>query len=252
MTTPHAPAMTSLENQVALVTGAGQGLGAAIARTLAASGVRVVVADLKAPAADQVAGEIDAAGGHALPLVLDVSDAKAASEAVAKTVRHFGSLDILINNAGTDVTKPIDELAFDEWDRVIATNLRGPFVMSKCALDALRKGDGGRGGQIVNVASTAAKRAWPNASAYHASKWGLVGLSHALHAELRPQGVRVSTLVAGGMRTPFLLDRFEGIDQSKLQEPANVAVAVRFLLTMPRESVIPELMVLPLMETSWP
>lgn len=252
MTTPHAPAMTSLENQVALVTGAGQGLGAAIARTLAASGVRVVVADLKAPAADQVAGEIDAAGGHALPLVLDVSDAKAASEAVAKTVRHFGSLDILINNAGTDVTKPIDELAFDEWDRVIATNLRGPFVMSKCALDALRKGDGGRGGQIVNVASTAAKRAWPNASAYHASKWGLVGLSHALHAELRPHGVRVSTLVAGGMRTPFLLDRFEGIDQSKLQEPANVAVAVRFLLTMPRESVIPELMVLPLMETSWP
>ena len=252
MTTSQAPVMTALENQVALVTGAGQGLGAAIARTLAASGVRVVVADLKGPAADKVAGEIDAAGGHALPMVLDVADAKSASEAVVKAVGHFGSLDILINNAGTDVTKSIDELAFDEWDRVIATNLRGPFVMSKCALDALRQGDGGRGGQIVNVASTAAKRAWPNASAYHASKWGLMGLSHALHAELRPHGIRVSTLVAGGMRTPFLLDRFEGIDQSKLQEPANVAQAVRFLLTMPRESVIPELMVLPVMETSWP
>lgn len=252
MTTAQAPEMTSLENQVALVTGAGQGLGAAIARTLAASGVRVVVADLKGPAADKMAGEIDASGGHALPLVLDVADPKAATEAVVRTVGHFGSLDILINNAGTDVTKSIDELSFDEWDRVLATNLRGPFVMSKCALDALRQGDGGRGGQIVNVASTAAKRAWPNASAYHASKWGLVGLSHALHAELRPHRVRVSTLVAGGMRTPFLLDRFEGIDQSTLQEPANVAQAVRFLLTMPRDSVIPEMMVLPVMETSWP
>ncbi|WKB54304.1 SDR family oxidoreductase [Eleftheria terrae] len=252
MTSASAPQMTSLENQTALVTGAGSGLGAEIARALAAAGARVVVADLDRAKADRIAGEIDASGQHALPLALDVADAKAAGEAVVRTVGHFGSLDILINNAGTDVTKSIDELSYDEWDRVIATNLRGPFVMSKAAVDALRQGDGGRGGQIVNVASTAAKRAWPNASAYHASKWGLVGLSHALHAELRPQGVRVSTLVAGGMRTPFLLDRFEGIDQSKLQDPANVAVAVRMLLQMPRESVIPELMVLPLMETSWP
>ncbi|AKJ30606.1 short-chain dehydrogenase [Caldimonas brevitalea] len=244
--------MTSLENQTALVTGAGSGLGAAIARALSAAGARVVVADINQAAADKIAGELDAAGRHVLPLALDVADAKAAGEAVVRTVGHFGSLDILINNAGTDVTKSIDELSFDEWDRVIATNLRGPFVMCKAAVDALRQGDGGRGGQVVNVASTAAKRAWPNASAYHASKWGLVGLSHALHAELRPQGVRVSTLIAGGMRTPFLLDRFEGIDQTKLQDPANVAEAVRMLLQMPRESVIPELMVLPVLETSWP
>lgn len=202
--------------------------------------------------AERVAGEIDKAGGHALPLVLDVADATAARQAVERIVSHFGSLDILINNAGTDVTKPIDELALEEWDRVLAINLRGPFVLCKVALEALKRGDRGRGGQIVNVASTAAKRCWPNASAYHASKWGLVGLSHALHAELRPHGVRVSTLVAGGMRTPFLLDRFPGIDETKLQDPANVALAVRFLLTMPRESVIPELMVLPVQETSWP
>ncbi|WP_238947639.1 SDR family oxidoreductase [Caldimonas brevitalea] len=252
MTSTSAPQMTSLENQTALVTGAGSGLGAAIARALSAAGARVVVADINQAAADKIAGELDAAGRHVLPLALDVADAKAAGEAVVRTVGHFGSLDILINNAGTDVTKSIDELSFDEWDRVIATNLRGPFVMCKAAVDALRQGDGGRGGQVVNVASTAAKRAWPNASAYHASKWGLVGLSHALHAELRPQGVRVSTLIAGGMRTPFLLDRFEGIDQTKLQDPANVAEAVRMLLQMPRESVIPELMVLPVLETSWP
>ena len=105
---------------------------------------------------------------------------------------------------------------------------------------------------IVNIASTAAKRAWANASAYHASKWGLLGLSHALHAEGRPHRVKVTAVVAGGMRTPFLLDRFPELDPEVLQDPANVAETVRFVLTQPDETVIPEVMVLPLRETSWP
>ena len=102
------------------------------------------------------------------------------------------------------------------------------------------------------MASTAARRAWPNASAYHASKWGLMGLSHALHAELRAEGLKVSAVIAGGMRTPFLLDRFPDIDVDTLQDPANVARAVRFVLTQPAETVVPEIMVLPMRETSWP
>jgi short-subunit dehydrogenase len=108
------------------------------------------------------------------------------------------------------------------------------------------------GGTIINIASTAAKRTWPNASAYHASKWGLLGLSHALHAELRPHRIKVSAVVAGGMRTPFLLDRFPDIDPGVLQDPVNVAKTVRFLLTLPEESVIPEVMVIPMRESSWP
>jgi short-subunit dehydrogenase len=107
-------------------------------------------------------------------------------------------------------------------------------------------------GHIVNIASTAAKRTWPNASAYHASKWGLLGLSHALHAELRPHRIKVSAVVAGGMRTPFLLDRFPDIDPGVLQDPANVAATIRFLLTLPDETVIPEVMVIPMRESSWP
>jgi NADP-dependent 3-hydroxy acid dehydrogenase YdfG len=110
----------------------------------------------------------------------------------------------------------------------------------------------GGGGHIVNIASTASKRAWPNASAYHATKWGLLGLSHALHAELRDQGIRVGAIVAGGMKTPFLLDRFPGIDETKLQDPVNVACAVRYMLQQPEGTVIPELTVLPVGETSWP
>jgi short-subunit dehydrogenase len=107
-------------------------------------------------------------------------------------------------------------------------------------------------GHIINIISTAAKRAWPNASGYHASKWGLLGLSHALHTEARPHGVKVTALVAGGMRTPFLLDRFPDIDESTLQDPRNVAETIRFVLSQPAETVIPEVMVLPMRETSWP
>jgi NAD(P)-dependent dehydrogenase (short-subunit alcohol dehydrogenase family) len=108
------------------------------------------------------------------------------------------------------------------------------------------------GGAVVNIASTAATRAWSEASAYHASKWGLLGLSRALHVEGRAHGIRVSTVIAGGMRTPFLLERFPDIDVSVLQEPANVAHAVRLVLEMPAGTVIPEVLVLPERETSWP
>jgi NAD(P)-dependent dehydrogenase (short-subunit alcohol dehydrogenase family) len=244
--------MTSLAQRTVLVTGAGSGLGAALARNLFAAGARVVLADLVPDKAKAVAAQIDPEGQRTLAIACDVSQPDDAQAAVQRTTGHFGGLDVLINNAGTDVTIDLERLSVADFDRVLATNLRGPFLLSKAALAALREGDGGRGGHIVNIASTASRRAWANASAYHASKWGLVGLSQALYAELRSQGIRVSSVIVGGMRTPFLLDRFKDIDPTKLQDPANVAEAVRFVLTMPRQSIIPEIMVLPLQESSWP
>src|SRR6476646_1991211 len=104
----------------------------------------------------------------------------------------------------------------------------------------------------VNIVSTAAKRAWANAAAYHASKWGLLGLSHALHVEARPHQVKVTAVVSGGMRTPFLLDRFPDIDLSTLQDPRNVAETIRCILQLPSETAVPEIMVMPMKETSWP
>ena len=151
--------------------------------------------------------------------------------------------------AGTDKTLPIDEMTPDQWLRVIDTNLNGPFHMARHAAAHMRQAGGGH---IINIASTAAKRAWPNASAYHASKWGLLGLSHALHAELREYNIKVTAVVAGGMRTPFLLDRFPDIDEGTLQEPADVAKAVLSVLLLPPGSVIAEITVLPMRETSWP
>jgi NAD(P)-dependent dehydrogenase (short-subunit alcohol dehydrogenase family) len=224
--------MTSLGGKVALVTGGAGGLGAAICRELTEAGATVIAADLK--------------GGA---LKLDVTDDHAVAAALSGVLEGHQRLDILVNNAAVDFTVPIDDLTVAQWDAVLRVNLRAPFVLSKHAA-RIMKGQGG--GHIVNIASTASKRAWPNASAYHASKWGLLGLSHALHAELRPHGIKVSAVVAGGMRTPFLLDRFPDIDPQVLQDPANVAATVRFLVTLPAESVIPEIMVLPMRESSWP
>jgi NAD(P)-dependent dehydrogenase (short-subunit alcohol dehydrogenase family) len=235
-----------LEGKVAMITGGGGGLGRAICDTLARAGATAVAGDLRLDLAEEA---VKHHGKKGFALRLDVTDEDEAEEAVRATIERFGRLDVLVNNAGVDVTLPVDELSVGEWDRILAVNLRGPFLLSHYAFAHMR----GRGqGQIVNIISTAAKRAWPNASAYHASKWGLLGLSYALHAEGRPLGIKVTAVVSGGMRTPFLLDRFPDIDVSTLQDPRNVAETVRFVLTQPEETVIPEIMVLPMRETSWP
>ena len=239
----------SLDGELVLVTGGGQGLGAATCRTLARAGAHVAVADLRAERAEAIADEIRAAGGRAFPVRIDVGDERGAPEALVAAADAHGALFALINNAGVDYTLPIDELTDEQWNRVLRTNLHGPFVLCRAAARLMKRQ--GRG-HIVNVASTAAKRAWPNASAYHATKWGLLGLSYALHAELRPHGVRVCAVVAGGMRTPFLLERFPDLDQTKLQDPENVAETIKHVLLQPPGTAIAEVMVVPAGETSWP
>jgi NAD(P)-dependent dehydrogenase (short-subunit alcohol dehydrogenase family) len=241
--------MQDLRDKVALVTGGGQGLGEAICRSLAEAGAVVAIADIRVEQAEKVAEDLRRQDGRAMALRLDVSDEAQAESVISRTVQDCGRLDILINNAGIDVTVPIDELTIQDWDRIMAVNLRGPFVMSKHAM-ALMRSQGG--GHIVNITSTAAKRAWANASGYHASKWGLLGLSYALHVEGRPHGIKVTAVVSGGMRTPFILERFPDTDPRNLQDPRNVADTIRFVLTQPEETVIPEIMVLPMRETSWP
>ncbi|HEX2052062.1 MAG TPA: SDR family oxidoreductase [Actinomycetota bacterium] len=239
----------SLRDRVALVTGGARGLGEAICRELAGAGAVVVVADVRDELAKSVAADVERAGGRASALHLDVTSDGDAADAVRAVTAEHGRVDVLVNNAGIDVTASVDELTVEQWDRICAVNLRGPFVMARLVLPGMRA----RGsGHVVNVASTASKRTWPNASAYHATKWGLLGLSHALHAEARPAGVKVTAVVAGGMRTPFLLERFPELDPGVLQDPRNVARTVRFVLTQPAETVVPEVMVIPMGETSWP
>lgn len=241
--------MEELKGKVVFVTGGGRGLGEALCQVLSLAGASVIVADVRLDLAEQVASKIRDAGKEAMALLLDVTNEEQVQTAVQKVAAQYGHLDALINNAGTDVTLSIEELSLGDWDRVLAVNLRGPFIMSKFTLPLMKEQGSGH---IINIVSTAAKRAWANASAYHASKWGLLGFSHALHVEARPYNVKVTALVAGGMRTPFLLDRFPDIDVSTLQDPKNVAETVRFLLSTPAGTVIPEMMVIPMAESSWP
>jgi NAD(P)-dependent dehydrogenase (short-subunit alcohol dehydrogenase family) len=242
-----------LRGRAALITGAASGLGEATARALARAGCAVACVDLNAPALDQVRRDLEEAGATSIALTCDVSDADAVFRTVASAAERLGRLDIVVNCAAIDYTYSVDELTVEQWDREIAVNLRGPFLFAKAAMPFMRRQGGG---QIVNIASTAATRAWANASPYHASKWGLVGFGRGLGVEGRPDNIRVTTIIPGGMRTHFF-DRFaeQGIpmpDERNLQDPANVAEAIIFALTRPEQSVIQELMITPLGETSWP
>src|SRR5918999_4505762 len=237
--------MIGLEDRVVLVTGAASGLGKATARVLAAAGGVVVIADIADPPAKRVVADIESSGGRATAALVDLTVGDQVEELVRAATEQHGRLDALVNNAGIDRTVGVDELSIEEWDRILAVNLRAPFIASKHALEVMKRQGSGH---IVNITSTAAKRAWANASAYHASKWGLLGFTHALHTEARPHNVKVTAVVSGGMRTPFLLERFPDLDLGTLQDPHNVSETIRFVLTQPDETVIPEVLVLPMRE----
>lgn len=241
--------MQALDDKVVLITGAASGLGAATARYLATAGATVLAADIDNDAAEAVAAEVIDSGGRAYATHLDVTDAESVARVVKGITTEFGRLDALINSAGIDHTVSVEEMPIETWDRIVDVNLRGPFLMMKAAFPAMRASGGGR---IVNICSTASKGAWANGSGYHASKWGLLGLSHALHVEGREANIVVTALIVGGMRTPFLLDRFPEVDVDVLQDPQNVAQSIAFVLNQPAGTVIPEMTVIPQMETSWP
>lgn len=243
--------MTDRANgRVVLVTGAGSGLGEATARAFAGDGDAIACLDLNDTDARRVAAGI---GEGALSLRCDVSDLGSVEAAVAAILDRWGRIDVAVNCAGYDVVKSVAELSVEEWDRIIGVNLKGPFLVARAVLPTMRQQ---RSGHIVNVASTAAVRAWGNASAYHASKWGLVGFGRGLGVEGRADNIRVTTVIPGGMKTHWF-DRFpeQGIplpDEANLQDPATVASAIRFATRLPPESVLQELILTPLTETSWP
>lgn len=240
----------SLEGRIAIVTGAGCGLGAATARQLASEGCGVALWDVRLTDAQTVESQL----GHGVPrrsAMVDVSRQDQVDDAVTTTLGEFGRIDFLINCAGIDYTLPITELTADQWDRVLGVNLRGPFLTTRAVFPIMR---GQNGGHIVNVASTAAVRAWPNASAYCASKWGLVGFTRAVGTEGRPHNIRATVVIPGGMRTGFF-DRPDlpiKPDPANLNDPTNVARAIVFALSQPADSVIQEICLTPITETSWP
>ncbi|GCF07516.1 SDR family oxidoreductase [Dictyobacter arantiisoli] len=242
----------SLAGKVVLITGAGSGLGEATAHAFAAEGSLIACIDLNASAVKRVAEELQARGTQSIALPCDVSNAQAVLATVQAVVEQLGRLDVVVNCAAIDHTVSVEEMSIEQWDQVIGVNLRGPFLFSKAAWPHLKQ----QGGHIINVASTAALRSWGNASAYHASKRGLIGFGQGLGVEGRPHGIRVTTVIPGGMKTHFF-DRFATQDipmpdPQNLQEPATVAETIVFATRVPVESNIQELLITPATETSWP
>ncbi|HVF00188.1 MAG TPA: SDR family oxidoreductase [Rubrobacteraceae bacterium] len=233
-----------LTGHVALVTGAGSGLGAATARLLAEHGARVILADVNKEAAGEVAAE---SGGR--PVYMDLADAGSIEGGVTDALETEGRIDMLVNSAGLDFIRSASELTLEEWDNVTNVNLRAPWLLAKLVMPHMME----RGsGQILNVASTAAKKGWDNAAAYASSKHGLLGLTQVLHSEGRRHGVRAMAVVPGGMRTNFFAALDPPPPPENLQPPETVARSILFMLSQPLDSVIHELIVTPITETSYP
>lgn len=233
------PALVSLEGQVALVTGAGRGIGRAIALRLAEAGAAVAVADLHADLALAVTEEIRAAGGTAEAAPADVSDEADVKTLVRACVDQMGGLDLLVNNAGIFPTCPVLEMATADFDRVVSVNLRGVFLCTREA--ALAMVEQGRGGAIVNVTSVDALHpSMIGLAHYDASKHGVWGFTKNVALELAPHSIRVNAVAPGGVLTEGVqemgADTQEAvaafssqIPMHRMGDPDDIARAVLFL-----------------------
>lgn len=221
-----------------LITGGSSGLGAAVVTAVAKAGGQPLVLDRQPPADD-------------VPFVqVDLADSRAAEDATRRIAERAGGLDALVTAAGTDSCGRLEDVPGEDWERVIAVNLVGTAAVVRAALPHLTRSHG----RVVTVASTLGLRAVGDATAYCASKFGIVGFTRALATELAGQ-VGVTLLVPGGMRTAFFDDRTEqykpGAD-AKLNRPEDVAQAVLFALSQPAGCEVRELAIMPDLEPSWP
>jgi 3-hydroxybutyrate dehydrogenase len=194
--------MSSLEGKVALITGAASGLGKAIAELYAQHGASVAIADINQQAADAVAAEINAAGGKAIGVAMDVSNEEAVNAGTDRVVAAFGHLDILISNAGVQIINPIDQLAFADWKKMLAIHLDGGFLTTKAALKHMYQGD--RGGIVIYMGSVHSHEASMLKAPYVTAKHGLLGLARTLAKEGAPHNVRSHVICPGFVRTPLV------------------------------------------------
>ncbi len=182
------------DNRVVLVTGGGQGIGRAVAYGFAAAGAKTVIADVDAEAGAECLAAIEAAGGAGLFVKTDIADEAAVKQMVATAAAKFGTIDILINNAGLSRRTSLTDPTMDAWDQVVGVNLRGTYLCCKHAAPWLTRQTGNA---IVNIASTRALMSEPDSESYAASKGGILAMTHALAVSLGPRGVRVNAVSPG-------------------------------------------------------
>ena len=221
--------MDNLAGKAALVTGAGRGIGRAVARLLAQSGCRVV---LSARSADQLKAteqEIQGQKGAAIAVPGDLTRDEDLEKLVAESRRAVGSIDILINNAGWGKRAPVVKASIEDWDQTFRVNLRAPMMLARALLpDMIAKGEGA----VINIGSVSGKSGEANGAAYSASKFGLIGFTQSLYEEVRERGIKVSVILPGFVDTPLIPPNRQ-LDRSKMIHPDDIAQAVHYVLTSP-------------------
>ncbi|MGI8508614.1 MAG: SDR family NAD(P)-dependent oxidoreductase [Gemmatimonadaceae bacterium] len=223
--------MNRFEGKVAIVTGAGSGIGLAIAKRLGSEGAKVVIADLDVAKAGAAAEAVKHAGApDAWGAACDVSNEAQVTSCVESTVERFGAIDVIVNNAGLMTFKPLIDLTGDDWRRVLGVDLLGTFYFIKEAFRHMRPG-----GSIVNVASIHAIETEPTVAPYAAAKAAVLSLTRSAAIEGKPRGIRVNAVLPGAVDTPMLWDNpnvksgVEKIDRSDVGEPEDIAAGIAFL-----------------------
>jgi 3-oxoacyl-[acyl-carrier protein] reductase len=237
----HVAAAHPLAGQVAVVTGAGSGIGAAIALELSNLGAAAVLCGRTRGALESTAQAIVQAGGKAEVLPCDVTNLQSVEAAAKHVETSFGRLDTLVNNAGIGgFGGPLHQLPPESWDQILNTNLRGVYYAVRAFVPLMIRA---RSGHIINISSLAGKNALPNGAAYAASKWGLNGLSYSLAEELRGHNIRVAVICPGSTNTD--LSPHTGKDHSKMLQPEDVAHTVAMLVMQSPQSFVSEILLRP-------
>ncbi len=231
-----------LADRVALVTGAGRGIGRAVALALAREGAAVVLASRTESELDDVARAIAAAGGRALVVPADVRHEPAVAALVARAVEGYSRVDLLVAAAGSAAFGPLAETAPGAWDEMLAVNLRGAFLCCRAALPVMMAR---RSGTIILVGSVVTSRTLPGSAAYTASKYGLLGMARVLAEEARPHGVRVGLLSAGAVDTALWDTVPSPPDRARMLRPEQVAEAAVFMATQAPNASLEEITLLP-------
>jgi 3-oxoacyl-[acyl-carrier protein] reductase len=230
-----------LEGQVAVISGAGRGIGAGIARKFAGLDASTVLCGRTPKPLHETANAISQAGGRAQVVECDVTNLSSVESLAREVERAFGRVDILVNNAGIGgFGGPLHSLPPEQWENILNTNLRGVYYMIRSFAPMMMRA---RSGHIVNISSLAGKNALPNGAAYSASKWGLNGLSYSVAEELRAHNIRVSVVCPGSTNTE--LSPHQGKNTSKMLQPEDVAHVVAMLVTQAPQSFVSEVLLRP-------